>query len=270
MKKLTYIFILLFAFGNGIEKKVIDSLTLREKIAQMIMVRVRGDFYNSHSWYKKQLKKWINENGIGGVITFGGSVHGTYYNNKMFQSWAKTPLLISADYERGTGQWLSGGTLFPSNMAITATSNPLNAYEAGRITAVEATALGVHIILGPVMDVNNNPNNPIINFRSYSDNSNTVANFGTQFIKGIQDGGRIACAKHFPGHGNTATDSHTSLPTINGSRAELENIELSPFKTAVDSGVGAIMTAHISVPGLDSNKNPASHSWRITTGILTG
>jgi beta-N-acetylhexosaminidase len=269
MKKQFYFIIFILSFGFGVESNLIDSLTLREKIAQMIMVRVRGDFYNSKSWYKGQLKKWINEDGIGGVITFGGSVHGTYYNNKMFQSWVKNvPLLISADYERGTGQWLSGGTLFPSNMAITASSNSLNAYKAGRITATEATALGIHIILGPVMDINNNPANPIINFRSYSDDVNSVSKFGTQFIKGVQDGGRIACAKHYPGHGNTATDSHSSLPTIQGSRDELEKVELSPFKTAVDSGVGAIMTAHISVPGLDSNKNPASHSWRITTGIL--
>jgi len=269
MKNKIYFIIFIFSIGFGIEQNLIDSMTLREKIAQMIMVRVRGDFYNSKSWYKSQLKKWINEYGIGGVITFGGSVHGTYYNNKMFQSWTtKVPLLISADYERGTGQWLSGGTLFPSNMAITASDNLVNAYNAGRVTATEATALGVHIILGPVMDVNNNSQNPIINFRSYSDDAITVSQFGTQFIKGIQDGGRIACAKHYPGHGNTATDSHSSLPTIHGSRNELEKVELSPFKIAVDSGVGAIMTAHISVPGLDSNKNPASHSWRITTGIL--
>lgn len=268
MNKIIYILIFTIAFSLGSESANIESMSLREKIAQMIMVRVRGDFYSSKNWYKKRLQKWINDDGIGGVITFGGSVHGTYYNNKMFQGWSKIPLLISADYERGSGQWLSGATLFPTNMAMVATGNPKFAYDAGRITATEATALGVHIILGPVLDVNNNPNNPIINFRAYSDNSKTVAEYGTQFIKGVQDGGRIACAKHFPGHGNTATDSHSSLPTISGNRAQLEKIELSPFKAAVNSGVGAIMTAHISVPGLDSNKNPASHSWRITTGIL--
>jgi len=268
LNKIIYILIISMTICFSGEPTKIESMSLREKIAQMIMVRVRGDFYSSKNWYKNRLKKWINEDGIGGVITFGGSIHGTYYNNKMFQSWSKIPLLISADYERGSGQWLSGAILFPTNMAMVATGNPQFAYNAGRITATEATALGVHIILGPVLDVNNNPANPIINFRAYSDNANTVAKYGTQFIKGIQDGGRIACAKHFPGHGNTATDSHTSLPTINGNRTQLDKVELSPFKEAVNSGVGAIMTAHISVPGLDSNKNPASHSWRITTGIL--
>ncbi|MAJ44876.1 MAG: hypothetical protein CMF96_09075 [Candidatus Marinimicrobia bacterium] len=268
MNKIILIFILIVSTGSGNKIPDLDSLTLREKIAQMIMVRVRGDFYNSKSWYKEKLKKWIKKDGIGGLITFGGSVHGTFYNNKMFQNWAKYPLLISADYERGAGQWLGNSTLFPTNMAFAATNNPQFAYDAGFITANEATALGVHIILGPVLDINNNPKNPIINFRAYSDSPKIVSEYGIQFIAGIQDGGRIACAKHFPGHGNTATDSHTSLPTIEGTREILEKNELSPFKKAVESNVGSIMTAHISVPGLDSNRNPASHSWRISTGIL--
>ena len=253
-------------FGSEIPD--IRSFSLREKVAQMIMVRVRGEFYNSENWYKKKLKKWIKEDGIGGVITFGGSIHGTYHNNKMFQSWSNHPLLISADYERGVGQWLSSSTLFPSNMAFAATNNSNYAYEAGKIIAKEATAMGVHIILGPVLDVNNNPKNPIINFRSYSDMPSIVSEFGLNFIKGVQDAGRIACSKHFPGHGNTAVDSHTSLPTISGTREVLEKVELYPFKKAVENNVGAVMTAHISVPGLDKNNNPASHSWKISTKIL--
>lgn len=252
-------------YGN---ESTIDQLSLREKVAQMIMVRIRGDFYNLENGYRKNLEKWIKDYQIGGVITFGGSVHGTFHNIKMFQEWSAIPLLVAADYERGTGQWVKGGTLFPTNMALAATGNPDYAYAAGKITASEASVLGVHIILAPVLDVNSNSENPIINFRAFSDNAEMVADFGIQFIKGIQDGGRLACAKHFPGHGNTNVDSHTSLPTIKGSRSSLENLELLPFKAAVDAGVKSIMTGHIALPGLDKYKNPASQSWLITTGLL--
>ncbi len=270
--------ILLFCFGctflPQVSPEKIDEipdwqdLTLREKIAQMVMVRITGDFYSEENNYRNNLKKWINDDGIGGVITFGGSIHGTFYNIQQFQSWANIPLFVAADYERGTGQWLKNGVLFPTNMAITATGNPHNAYIQGQITAQEAKALGVHITFSPVLDINNNPNNPIINFRSYSDDAETVSKFGTAFIQGIQDNGIIACAKHYPGHGNTDIDSHTSLPIIPNSRDELLKQEFQPFKAAVDSGVKMIMTAHISLPGIDSTMLPASHSPQITHEIL--
>ncbi|MDP6853432.1 MAG: glycoside hydrolase family 3 N-terminal domain-containing protein, partial [Candidatus Marinimicrobia bacterium] len=250
------------------QPETISHLSLREKIAQMVMVRIRGDYYHSDHWYRKQLKKFLVEDGIGGVITFGGSVHGTYYNIQQFQNWAKYPLLVAADYERGLGQWMGGGTLFPSNMAVAATGDSKLAYDQGKITALEARALGVHITFAPVMDINNNPENPIINFRSYSDNPETVSTFGTEFIKGAQEYGLIACAKHFPGHGNTATDSHTSLPTIEGSRSELMHMELSPFRSAIDAGVEMMMTGHIALPGLDDSGLPASHSPLIGNKLL--
>ncbi|NOZ08844.1 MAG: serine hydrolase [FCB group bacterium] len=246
----------------------LETLSLREKIAQMIMVRIRGDFYTDKNWYRQQLRGWISENKIGGLITFGGSVHGSFYNIEEFQRWADVPLLVAADYERGTGQWLSGGTLFPTNMAVAAAGDPELAYQQGRITAIEAKSLGVQIAFAPVMDVNNNPENPIINFRSYSDDPETVARYGTEFIKGLQSEGLIACAKHFPGHGNTATDSHSSLPTIPGDREQLDAVELRPFKKAVEAGVGMIMVGHIAVPGLDPSGRAASQSEIITRGLL--
>ena len=246
----------------------ISHLTLREKIAQMIMVRIRGDYYHSEHWYRNSLENWIKNDGIGGVITFGGSIHGTYYNIQQFQKWAKYPLLVAADYERGLGQWMGGGTLFPTNMAIAATGDSSLAYEQGRITALEARALGVHVSFSPVMDINNNPENPIINFRAYSDNRETVSKFGSAFIQGAQDNGLVACAKHFPGHGNSDIDSHTSLPTISGSRAELDSLELYPFRTAVGVGIKMIMVGHIALPGLDESGDPASHSVAITTDLL--
>ncbi len=245
-----------------------ENLTLRQKIAQMIMVRVRGDFYNNDNWYRDELRHWIEDDGIGGIITFGGSVHGTFHNIRNFQSWASVPMLVAADYERGTGQWLDGGTLFPPNMAVAATGDSENAYRQGKVTAAEGKALGVHITFSPVLDVNNNPENPIINFRSYSDSPGIVADFGSAFIRGVQENGMIACAKHFPGHGNTAVDSHTSLPVIQGSRSELEQMELLPFHKSVDVGVKMMMIGHLAMPGLDPTNRPATHSPRITRELL--
>ena len=244
------------------------DLTLEEKVAQMIMVRVRGDFYNTESYTRKKLEAMIQELGIGGVITFGGSIHGTYHNIQHYQSISKIPLLVAADYERGIGQWMKGGTLFPTNMAIVATDNSEYAYMQGAVTAKEAKSIGVNVTFSPVMDINNNQDNPIINFRSYGDDPLTVSEFGSSFINGIQDNGIIACAKHYPGHGNTSVDSHTSLPIIEGSIQELMDTEFFPFRKAVESGVKMIMTGHIALPSIDSTLLPASHSPLITKKIL--
>jgi len=254
----------------NIEKPIPDwrKLSLEEKIAQMIMVRIRGDFYNTESYTRKKLETMIQEQGIGGVITFGGSIHGTYHNIQHYQSISKIPLLVAADYERGVGQWMKGGTLFPTNMAIVATDNSEYAYTQGAVTAKEAKSIGVNVTFSPVMDINNNKDNPIINFRSYGDDPMTVSEFGSSFIKGIQDNGVIACAKHYPGHGNTSVDSHTSLPIIEGSIQELMDTEFFPFKKAVESDVKMIMTGHIALPSIDSTLLPASHSPLITKKIL--
>ena len=187
-------------------------MDLKDKIAQMIMVRVRSDYYSSDNYYKKSIDDWIINKKVGGLITFdgNGNVHGMYNNHKYFQEISNIPLLIASDLERGAGQQMKGGTLFPSNMAVAATGNSHNAYLQGKVTAQEAKSLGIHMILAPIVDVNNNPNNPIINLRAYSDAADIVSDFGIQFIKGIQDNGLYACVKHFPGHGNTSIDSHTS------------------------------------------------------------
>ena len=181
----------IFSSINKKLEEIINNMTLKEKIAQMIMVRVRSDYYASDNYYKKDIENWIVNKKVGGLITFdgNGNVHGMFNNHKYFQSISETPLLIASDLERGAGQQMKGATLFPSNMAIAATGDPYNAYLQGKITAKEAKALGIHIIFAPVLDVNNNPNNPIINLRSYGDNPDIVSEFGLQFIKGIQDQG---------------------------------------------------------------------------------
>ncbi|UCD37087.1 MAG: serine hydrolase, partial [Fidelibacterota bacterium] len=175
-----------------------------------------------------------------------------------------------ADFEQGVGQQIEGATRFPSNMAVAATFDEENAYQQGRVTALEARALGIHVAFAPVMDVNNNPENPIINFRSYSDDPELVTRMGVAFIRGAQEHGLVACVKHYPGHGNTATDSHTSLPLIPGSRESLEQMELLPFKAAAEAGVGMVMVGHIAVPGLDSTQLPATQSNAITESLLRG
>ena len=259
------IFISLFCILIGEEN--LNDISLKEKIAQMIMVRVDGEFHNSEDWSKKNLEILIKDRKVGGVIIFGGNVHGASYNLNELQDMSSIPLFVAADYERGLGQWI-GGTLFPTNMAVAATQNKNYAYEQGRITAIEASSIGVNMVFAPVLDINNNPENPIINFRSYSDDPNIVSKFGLSFIRGIQDNGLIACAKHYPGHGDTNIDSHSSLPIINKSKDELFANELKPFQEACAGGVKSIMVGHIVLPSLDNTLKPASHSYEITYNIL--
>lgn len=249
-------------------KPNIETMTLDEKIAQMIMIRISGKFYNEKSYNYKKIKKLIKNHNVGGVIMFYADIHGAYHNISLFQKWSKIPLLVGSDYERGLGQWMDGATLFPSNMAVAATQNTDNAFKQGKIIAEEAKALGVHAVFAPVMDINNNPLNPIINLRSYSDLPSLVTNFGINFINGIQSQGIHSCAKHFPGHGDTDVDSHTSLPVIKASKKHLLRNELKPFQAAIDTGVRMIMAGHLVVPSIDSTGLPATHSNSIITKLL--
>ena len=244
-----------------------NKTSLKEKVAQMIMIRMDGKYHNNESWQKKSIEDLIENYKIGGLITFSGSVHGTYNNIHSFQNLSQIPLFIASDYERGLGVFIDG-TLFPSNMAVAATEDTTLAYLQGKITANEAKSIGVNMILAPVLDINNNKDNPIINFRSYSDNPENVVKYGLPFIRGVQDHGLIACAKHYPGHGNTDTDSHTSLPIINISKNELFDNELYPFEKACRNGVRSLMVGHIVIPSLDDKKTPATFSKKITRDIL--
>ena len=249
-------------------KKTWKDLSLDEKIGQMFVIRISGNFYNNSNYKYKNIKNLITNYKVGGLIMFYGDIHGAFHNINLFQNWSETPLLIGSDYERGVGQWMDGGTLFPSNMAIAATGDTLNAYKQGNVIAKEAKALGVHMIFAPVLDVNNNPKNPIINLRAYSDSPDIVSEYGRNFIRGVEEKGVFACAKHFPGHGNTDTDSHSSLPTINTSIDDFYNNEIAPFRSAVKDNVRLIMIGHLVVPSYDSSGKPATHSKKITTTLL--
>jgi beta-glucosidase-like glycosyl hydrolase/CubicO group peptidase (beta-lactamase class C family) len=245
------------------------KLTLEQKVAQMIMPDARGVFLARNSKEFKKLVHYVKDRKVGGLIFFRGDVFETADMINYFQKISDVPLLISADFEWGTAMRLDNTTHFPPAMGIAATGNPDYAYEVGRIIAIEGRAIGIHQNYAPTVDVNNNYRNPIINIRSFGETPEIVSKFSIPFIKGLQENGMIATAKHFPGHGDTDIDSHLDLPVINHSKARIDSIELPPFKDAINFGVKSIMVAHISFPQLDTAKNlPATLSYNIITGLL--
>src|SRR4029079_14326275 len=203
-----------------------------------------------------------------GTVTLGQPLAAASLLNRL-QAIAPYPLLNSADFETGAGFRLEGSTSFSRNMAFGAAGDETLAYEAGRITAVESRAIGVQVNFGPVVDVNNNPRNPVINTRSYGEDPDVVGKLGAAYIRGLQSAGMIATLKHFPGHGDPDVDSHLGLPIIKDPRESLDATESPPFKAGIAAGAGAIMTAHIEMPALDPAPNtPTTLSQPIVTGVL--
>ena len=228
------------------------KMSVEEKIGQLISVGVNATFLNQDSDAYHTLKHYIEDDKVGGVILFRGSVYESVILVNRLQQLARYPLLISADLEAGTGMRFEDTVNFPWNMAVAATGNPEYARRQGEITAREARALGVQQIFAPVVDVNNNADNPVINVRSYGEDPADVARFATAFTEGAQAAGAIATAKHFPGHGDTAVDSHRGLPEINVGRERLNTVEFVPFEASVKAGVGAVMVGHIALPQIDA------------------
>ncbi|CAN5488356.1 hypothetical protein BH10BAC5_BH10BAC5_26520 [soil metagenome] len=254
--------------SQWVEQKL-ASMTLREKIAQMIISNSFGYALDKNSKDYKKLRSLVTNSKIGGFIFFQGrSIEEAELINDL-QSMSETPLLMSADFERGTKMRLDDGSLFPSNMSLGATRDPKLSYEMGFQIARECRAIGIHQNYAPVMDINNNPLNPIINVRSYGEDPELVSQMGDMFINGLQDGNVIATAKHFPGHGDTDIDSHSDLPIIKYGKDRLDRTELIPFKNAIDSKVRSVMIAHLSFPQIDPEPfAPASLSYPIISGIL--
>jgi beta-N-acetylhexosaminidase len=258
--------------------QTLKKMTLREKLGQMLMVSYFGAFSSTESSDYKEMLRQVEENHVGGLIvtTSRGplgiersQVYPTAAITNELQQHAKVPLLVGADFERGTGMRLDEGTSFPSAMTIGATGDPKLAYAAGKTIAIEARAAGIQWIFAPDADVNNNPDNPIINFRSFGEDPKRVADYVAQFVRGVEENGALACAKHFPGHGNVSVDSHLALAVVAGNRRELESTELVPFRAAIAAGVGSIMPGHLAVPALEPDASlPATLSKRILTGVL--
>jgi len=253
-------------------------MTLDEKIGQMFAVWCYGGFLSAESLEYKDLLRDVEEKHIGSfAIQTQGSplgiersqVYPTAVLVNTLQSHAKVPLLMAADFERGTSMRIDEGASFPHAMAVAATGRPEDAYTMGKITALEAKAAGVPWIFAPDADVNNNPANPIINTRSFGEDPVRVSEFVAAFVRGVEENGGLATAKHFPGHGDTSTDSHLDLPTVTSDRAHLERVELAPFRAAIAAGSSTIMTGHLAVPALDSDPDvPATMSPKITTDLL--
>ncbi len=231
--------------------KELRRMSLDEKIGQLISVGINAKFLNQDTDAYRALKHQIEDNHIGGIILFRGPVYESVFLVNRMQQLARYPLLIAADLEAGAGMRFDDTVNFPWNMAVGATNNPDYARRQGEITAREARALGIHHVYAPVVDINNNAANPVINVRSYGEHPADVARFAAAFTEGAQKGGVIATAKHFPGHGDTAIDSHRGLPEINVGRERLNSVELVPFRAAIESGIGSIMVAHIGLPQID-------------------
>ena len=258
--------------------QTLKKMTLDEKIGQLFAVWCYGGFLSTESLEYKDLLRDVEEKHIGSfAIQTQGSplgiersqVYPTAVLVNTLQSHAKVPLLIAADFERGTSMRIDEGASFPHAMAVAATGRPEDAYTVGKITALEAKAAGVPWIFAPDADVNSNPANPIINTRSFGEDPARVSEFVTAFVRGVEENGGLATAKHFPGHGDTSTDSHLDLPTVTGDRAHLDSVELAPFRAAIAAGTSTIMTGHLAVPALDPDPDvPATMSPKIMTDLL--
>ncbi len=249
--------------------RLLDSLSLRAKVGQLVMPWIPGTYsaYDDPGFLRA--RAWVDSLQVGGVIVSIGSPLDIAAKLDALQQEAAIPLLVASDLEGGTAMRFNGGTAFPTNMGVAATGRESDAYEMGRITAVEGRAVGIHLVFAPVADVNNNAANPIINTRSFGGNPTAVATLVAAEVRGLQEHGMLATAKHFPGHGDTGTDTHIELPVIDAPWSRLDSVELVPFRAAIRSGVAAVMSAHIALPGVDSGKvRPATLTPTLLTGVL--
>jgi beta-glucosidase-like glycosyl hydrolase/CubicO group peptidase (beta-lactamase class C family) len=247
-------------------KKKFRKLSKDQRIAQLMIIRAHSNLGPEHVAEVTGLIKKYN---VGGLCFFqGGPVRQALLTN-MYQSIAKTPLMISIDAEWGVGMRLDSVISFPRQLMMGATPDAKLIYRFGRVVGNQCKRMGIQVNYAPDVDVNNNPLNPVINDRSFGEDKYKVALYGVEYMRGLQDVGVMATAKHFPGHGDVSVDSHKDLPVINKSRAQLDDLELYPFQELIKAGVGSIMTAHLSIPAIDSTPNlPSSLSYRNVTGIL--
>lgn len=248
----------------------VKKLPLDIKIGQMIMAGFPSKYYDDN------IEELIKDEKIGNFILFSDNIGDknevielTKSIQKKLQKYIKIPAIISTDQEGGMVTRIHKGvTVFPSNMAFAAANEDESTFEEGKIEGEELRSLGINMNIAPVMDVNCNPKNPVIGCRSYGDNPESVSRLGIGLIKGLKEKGVIAVAKHFPGHGDTSVDSHLSLPTVNYDIKRLKEVELLPFKNAIDRGADAIMSAHVLFPKIEPDKIPATLSSKVLTGLL--
>ncbi len=261
-------------------EETLGALTLDEAIAQLVIPWISGGYASVSDGELDKLMGWV-ERGLGGVSISIGTPDSYVAKLNRLQARARVPLLVTSDFENGgPGMRINhsyaipsllpqgGGTSFPPTMALGAAGDETLAYEVGRITGREARAVGVHWIFAPVLDVNNNPGNPVINTRSFGEDPRAVGRLGAAFIRGARAGGALTTAKHFPGHGDTQLDSHVDLPVIRVDRERMDRVELVPFRMALAAGVDAVMTAHVSVPDVLGDSRPATMAPELMTDLL--
>jgi beta-N-acetylhexosaminidase len=252
-------------------ESMIARMSLEEKVAQMLAPRAFSHYISEDTDIYRELMRQVTELKVGGLVFFAGDVAEMALIANEAQKNAEIPLLISADFEWGAGMRVRRSTTFPAAMGLGATRDRELVYRIGEAVAREGRALGVHQNFAPVTEPNVNPNNPVINYRSFGENRELVSELASAYTHGTQDGGLIATAKHFPGHGATDIDSHISMPHLPYTRDELDEKELVTFRNVIDSGVLSIMTAHIAFPNIAEDENrPATLSRRLITDILRG
>ena len=244
---------------------IMNLLSDEEKIAQLFMVVA---YSNKGDIHKEEVEKLIKDYKIGGLMFLqGGPVRQARLTN-YYQSITETPLMIAIDAEWGVAMRLDSSLRFPWQMTLGAIDDTNLIYKMGVEIARQCRLLGVNINFAPVIDVNSNPNNPIINNRSFGESPTKVAKMGIAFMNGLQDNNILACAKHFPGHGDTDDDSHKTLPVVNHQRERLDKIELAPFQELINNGLGSVMIAHLNVPALDESNIPSSLSFNVVNNLL--
>ncbi len=266
--------------SNSTMRKWMRGMSLRDKVAQLVVMPIYGEVTNTRSAQFRKYQHFVRDLHVGGLIVTGHVTNGGVRNAEPFamaallnrmQKLSRVPLLVAADFERGASMRVASTTSWPYNMAFAAARDLDDARFEGAETAREARALGVNWLFAPVADVNNNPDNPIINIRSYGENPTDVANFVQAYITGAHSDNHnpvLVTVKHFPGHGDTAQDSHLGLARLDAERERIETVELAPFRAAIAAGVDSIMTAHLAVPALEPETEPATVSSKILTGLL--
>jgi beta-N-acetylhexosaminidase len=255
-----------FKFKRRWIDSVYNSLSETERIGQLFMVAAYSGGDNAN---QPKIEQLVKSRQIGGVIFMQGTPEAQAKMTNKLQKMSKVKLLIGMDAEWGLGMRLTGVKNFPKQMMLGATRDTALMYEMGSAIADQCKRLGVHVDFAPVVDVNNNPKNPVINFRSFGEDKELVARMGIAYMKGLQDKGIMACAKHFPGHGDVSVDSHLDLPVITKSKAQLNELEFYPFQQLIKAGVQSVMIAHLSVPALDDTKNlPTTLSKKVVTDLL--
>ncbi len=249
--------------------RLVASLSVRDRAAQLVMPWLAGTYASADDPAFAATLKNVDSLHVGGIIVSIGSPLDIAAKLNELQRRSHLPLLIGSDLEGGTAIRLLGGTAFPTNMGVGAGGSEADAYAMGKVTAEEGRAVGIHLAFAPVADVNNNPANPIINTRSFGEDPRTVGRLVAAEVRGIQANGMLATVKHFPGHGDTGTDSHLSLPVVDADWSRLDTLELVPFRAAVAAGVSAVMSAHIALPALDSGRvRPGTVVPEILGGLL--